>query len=130
MKTLGNLSNFLLVLIIVFGMGYNVSFLKHGVSLNEKLVLDINASQFANAFSENIPMASKKYLFKAISIRGYITKVNEDNFIIDNILSVHYNSSKITSLKKGDYIEVNGKCLKYDVLTTMIKFDKPVIRKE
>ena len=116
---------FSIVLIgIVAFTGYN--YVMYGGARNlssEETAYTVSSKNIANEFSSNIETANKKYLEKAIAIKGTITQINGSQVIIDD--SIICNLKDIdSSILKNQVVTLKGRVVGYDDLMGELKLDQ------
>lgn len=104
--------------------GYN--YIMYGGARNlssEETAYTVSSKSIANEFATNIEMSNKKYLEKAIAIKGTITKITGTEVIIDN--SIICNLKELDpSLTKDQVITLKGRVVGYDDLMGELKLDQ------
>ncbi|HQF47324.1 hypothetical protein C3L50_03620 [Flavobacterium alvei] len=104
--------------------GYN--YIMHGGARNlssEETAYTVSSKSIANEFATNIEMSNKKYLEKAIAIKGTITKITGTEVIIDN--SIICNLKELDpSITKDQVITLKGRVVGYDDLMGELKLDQ------
>ena len=104
--------------------GYN--YVMYGGARNlssEETAYTVSSKNIANEFSSNVEIANKKYLEKAIAIKGTITKITGTEVIIDN--SIICNLKELDpSISKDQVITLKGRVVGYDDLMGELKLDQ------
>ena len=104
--------------------GYN--YVMYGGARNlssEETAYTVSSKNIANEFSSNVEIANKKYLEKAIAIKGTITKITGTEVIIDN--SIICNLKELDpSIMKDQVITLKGRVVGYDDLMGELKLDQ------
>lgn len=104
--------------------GYN--YVMYGGARNlssEETAYTVSSKNIANEFSSNVEIANKKYLEKAIAIKGTITKITGTEVIIDN--SIICNLKELDpSITKDQVITLKGRVVGYDDLMGELKLDQ------
>jgi len=114
--------------ILVIGLtGFTVyNYVMYGGARNlstEETAFVVSSKNISAEFSENIGASNKKYLEKAVAIKGTITAVNDTEVIIDN--SIICNFKKIdSSIKKDQIVIIKGRVVGYDDLMGELKLDQ------
>lgn len=114
--------------ILVIGLagftGYN--YVMHGGERNlatENTDFTVTSKGITDEFTANIDASNKKYLEKAVVIKGTITSVNNTEVIIDNTIICNLKNLD-TSIKKDQIITLKGRIVGYDDLMGELKLDQ------
>jgi hypothetical protein len=116
------------IAIVVIGIaslaGYN--YVMHGGARNlstEDAAFTVSSKSITAEFSTNLDMANKKYLEKAIIIKGTVTKIAGKEITIDN--SIICNLKDVDStIQKDQTITLKGRVVGYDDLMGELKLDQ------
>ncbi len=121
---------FVLALVGVLGfVGYN--YVMHGGERDietEKTDFSISSKQISEEFSSKTDESNKKYLEKAIAIKGKITSNKGTELIIDNIIICSLKTVN-SDIKVGDFVVTKGRFVGYDDLMGELKLDQCFIIK-
>ncbi|WP_310560595.1 OB-fold protein [Flavobacterium sp.] len=116
------------VAIVVIGIagfaGYN--YVMHGGARNlsnEDASYTVSSKSITTEFSSNVDVANKKYLEKAIVIKGTVTKITGNEIIIDNMIICNLKELD-PSIQKDQTITLKGRVVGYDDLMGEIKLDQ------
>lgn len=114
--------------IIVVGLtgftGYNYVMYGGARDLaDEETSFTVSSKNISAEFADNIAASNKKYLEKAIAIKGTITAITETEVIIDNSIICNL-KNKDSSIKKDQIITVKGRVVGYDDLMGELKLDQ------
>ncbi len=105
-------------------VAYN--YVMHGAARNlenEETKFIVSSSSISSEFTTNIESANKKYLEKAVAIKGKITTCNGNEIILDeNIICNFKDPDK--SIQNGETITVKGRIVGYDDLMGELKLDQ------
>ncbi|AOW10797.1 OB-fold protein [Flavobacterium gilvum] len=115
----------LIAVIGLFGFfGYN--YVMHGGARNlttEKTNFTVTTASITSEFTTNIEKANKKYLEKAVEIKGEITASNGNEIILDKIVICSFKNQD-SSIKKNQTVTVKGRVVGYDDLMGELKLDQ------
>jgi hypothetical protein len=114
----------IVVIGIVAFTGYN--YVMYGGARNlstEDTAYTVSSKSIANEFANNIEMSNKKYLEKAIAIKGTITKITGTEVIIDDSIICNLKESD-PSITKNQVITLKGRVVGYDDLMGELKLDQ------
>jgi hypothetical protein len=109
---------------VVAFTGYN--YVMYGGARNlstEDTAYTVSSKSIANEFATNIDMSNKKYLEKAIAIKGTITKITGTEVIIDDSIICNLKESD-PSIAKNQVITLKGRVVGYDDLMGELKLDQ------
>jgi hypothetical protein len=116
---------FALIAIVLIG-SFTHNYVMHGGARNlttEKTDFTVASSSIKSEFVTNIETANKKYLEKAIAIKGKITASNGNEVILDeNVICTFKNQD--SSIKNGQLVTVKGRVVGYDDLLGELKLDQ------
>jgi CTP-dependent riboflavin kinase len=89
----------------------------------EDTAFTVSSKTISSEFASNIEVANKKYLEKAIIIKGTVTKITDKEIIIDN--SIICNLKDVdASIQKDQLITLKGRVVGYDDLMGELKIDQ------
>ncbi|TDD96979.1 OB-fold protein [Flavobacterium cellulosilyticum] len=90
---------------------------------NEDTAFTVTAKSISNEFAANVEISNKKYLEKAIAIKGTITKVAGNEVIIDDYVICNLKELD-PSILKNQVITLKGRVVGYDDLIGELKLDQ------
>ena len=90
---------------------------------NEETSFSVSSKSITNEFSTNIEGANKKYLEKAIAIKGTVTKVTGNEVVIDNSIICNLKDFD-ASIQKDQVVTLKGRVVGYDDLMGELKLDQ------
>jgi hypothetical protein len=114
------------ILLIGF-FGYNYLYKNHRNISEEKADFVILTSELIKEFNNKLEVSTLKYLDKTIELSGKVTEIEEDNFMLDNMIVCYADSVTLTHIKKDILIRVKGRSIGYDELLEFIKLDQVTI---
>ena len=118
------------VAIILIGfLSYN--YVMHGGARNlenEETNFTVSSSSITSEFTTNIESANKKYLEKAVAIKGKITSSNRNEIILDENIICSFKKPD-SSIKNGQVVTLKGRVIGYDDLIGELKLDQCFIIK-
>jgi len=89
----------------------------------EETAFAVTSKNISNEFASNIDASNKKYLEKAIAIKGTITKITGNEVIIDNSIICNLKDFDST-IQKDQIITLKGRVVGYDDLMGELKLDQ------
>lgn len=114
------------LLVISFGPYYiyqNILYKDARNISNEKSILTITAQNLEKEYAANPPEANAKYLNKTIEVEGIVSEVTDSSLVIDRKVFCKMDEKvKRTFLNK--HINVKGRCIGFDDLFSIVKFDQ------
>lgn len=119
----------LIAIILIGSFAYN--YVIHGGARNltsEKTNFTVTSASITSEFITDIETANKKYLEKAVAIKGKITASNGNEVILDEIIICDFKNQD-SSIKKGKMVTVKGRVVGYDDLMGELKLDQCFIIK-
>jgi len=123
----------ILLVVMVIGLigflAYN--YVMHGGARNlesEKTNFTVSSASITSEFTTNVESANKKYLEKAVAIKGKITASNGKEVILDEIVTCSFKNPDL-SIRNGDTITVKGRVVGYDDLMGELKLDQCFVTK-
>ena len=117
-------------LLLTAGFVYNYVFnAKHRDIANEETTISLSADELYLNFETNEASATASYLDKVLETKGEISSVEDTDVVLNNRIQVSFNSQHNSSLKKGDFLTIKGRCLGYDELLEVVKIDQATIIK-
>ncbi len=125
MKTIKKLIAIAILVIAIAG-GSSYYYIMHGGKRNlssEETAYTVSSKGIANEFDANIETANKKYLEKAVAIKGIVTKITGKEVIIDNIIVCNLKELDAT-IQKNQAVTLKGRVVGYDDLMGELKLDQ------
>jgi hypothetical protein len=114
--------------IVVTGLtvftGYN--YVMNGGARNlstEETAFTVSSKSITKEFATNIDLSNKKYLEKAIAIKGTITQINGSQVIIDDSIICNLKDFD-SSILKNQVVTLKGRVVGYDDLMGELKLDQ------
>jgi uncharacterized membrane protein len=108
-------------------MGFTAyNYVMHGGARDlstEDAIFTVSSKGIAQEFTNNIELSNKKYLEKAVEVKGIITAVNNKEVVIDNSIICNLKAPN-SSLKVNQPITVKGRVVGYDDLMGELKLDQ------
>ncbi len=120
----------LVAIILICFLGYN--YVMHAGARNlesEETNFTVSSSSITSEFTTNIESANKKYLEKAVAIKGKITNAKVNEVILDGIVICSFKKPD-PSLKNGQTVTVKGRVVGYDDLMGELKLDQCFVIKK
>jgi hypothetical protein len=117
-------------LILIFGLFITYKYLYHNhrdIS-SEKSFYTITVKDLLKEFLANESSANKKYLDKAITIKGKITSIDAKNITIVIDEKVFVILSELSKIALNSDVSVQGRLIGYDSLLEEIKIDQAKIK--
>ena len=117
-------------LILIFGLFITYKYLYHDhrdIS-SEKSLYTLTVKDLLKEFLANESSANRKYLDKAITIKGKITSIDDKNstIVIDD--KVFVIMSELTKIELNSNVSVQGRLIGFDSLLEEIKIDQAQIK--
>lgn len=94
----------------------------------EKTNFTVTPASITLEFTANTAAANKKYLEKAVVVKGKITAANRNEVILDGIIVCSFKNQDVP-LKKEQTVTVKGRIMGYDDLLNELKLDQCFIIK-
>jgi hypothetical protein len=104
--------------------GYN--YVMYGGARNlttEDTAFTVSSKSITKEFTADIDLSNKKYLEKAIAIKGTITKITGTEVIIDDSIICNLKNFDST-IKKNQVVTLKGRVVGYDDLMGELKLDQ------
>jgi DNA replicative helicase MCM subunit Mcm2 (Cdc46/Mcm family) len=114
------------LLVISFGPYYiyqNILYKDARDINNEKSILTITASNLEKEYNENPSQGDSKYLNKTIEVEGIVSEVTDSTLVIDSKVFCKMNE-KVKKTLMNKQINVKGRCIGFDDLFAVVKFDQ------
>jgi hypothetical protein len=123
----------ILMVVLVGLIGFFAyDYVMHGGARNlttEKTNFTVTSASITSEFTANIEKANKKYLEKAVAIKGKITASNGNEVILDEIVICSFKNLDL-SIKKDQTVIVKGRVVGYDDLMGELKLDQCFVIKK
>ena len=119
----------LLLLAILASCGYY--YVMHGGArdlASEETAFTVSSKSITDEFTTNVDLSNKKYLEKAVAIKGKITSISGLEVIVDNNIICTLKEMD-SSVKKEDEVTVKGRVVGFDDLMSELKLDQCFILK-
>lgn len=118
----------LLVAILAIGLigASSYYYVMHGGERNlssEETAFTVSSKSITTEFASNTEMSNKKYLEKAVAIKGIVTKITGKEVIIDNTIVCNLKELD-PSIQKDQAITLKGRVVGYDDLMGELKLDQ------
>ena len=114
----------LILLIIVFIIGYNYIYQNHRNIEKEKPAFALTADTIADKFLNNQVEASSVFLNQTIELNGTVTEVNIRDITLDNKVFCQFSKDIKPKIEISDKIVIKGRCIGFDDLLEQVKFDQ------
>jgi DNA replicative helicase MCM subunit Mcm2 (Cdc46/Mcm family) len=114
------------LLVISFGPYYiyqNILYKDARDINNEKSILTIAAQNLEKEYAANPSQTDSKYLNKTIEVEGIVSEVTDSSIVIDHKVFCKMNE-KVKKTLMNKQINVKGRCIGYDDLFEIVKFDQ------
>lgn len=114
----------LIAIVLIGSFAYN--YVMHGGARNlttEKTNFTVASSSITSEFITNVEAANKKYLEKAVAIKGTITASNGNEIILDENIICNLKDPDL-SIRNGEIVTVKGRIVGYDDLMGELKLDQ------
>ena len=124
MKKLKIILSLVLLLTIIGVLGYN--YVMHGVARNlsnEATNFTVTSNEITKEFNENATVANKKYLEKAVAVKGIVTEIHANQIIVDDNIVCDL-KSKNSKIKLNQSITLKGRVVGFDDFMGEIKLDQ------
>jgi hypothetical protein len=89
----------------------------------EETDFTVSSQSISTEFAANIEASNKKYLEKAVAIKGTVTKITGKEVIIDNSIICTLKELD-SSIKENQIITIKGRVVGYDDLMGELKLDQ------
>jgi hypothetical protein len=89
----------------------------------EETAFTVSSKSITKEFATNIDLSNKKYLEKAIAIKGTITQINGSQVIIDDSIICNLKDFD-SSILKNQVVTLKGRVVGYDDLMGELKLDQ------
>ena len=95
---------------------------------SEETAFTVSSTALTAEFTANLAASNKKYLEKAVAIKGVVTEVDVNQVIVDNTVICSLKAPD-SSIKKDQKVTIKGRLVGYDDLLGEIKLDQCFIIK-
>jgi len=115
-----------LVSIAILAAGGIYYYIMHGGARDlttEKTDFAVTTEQIIGEFTKSASAADKKYLEKAITVKGKVTNIEGLIVILDNTVSCEFEQED-SSVKVGETITIKGRVVGFDDLMGELKLDQ------
>jgi hypothetical protein len=92
----------------------------------EKTDFTVTSKSILEEFTTNTEVSNKKYLEKAVAIKGVITAINKNEIILDKTI-ICGDVSQDVALKIGQNVTIKGRVVGFDDLMGDLKLDQSFI---
>lgn len=120
-------SRIIISLVIISLLGFfTYEYVMHGGARDlstEKAEFTLSSKAILEEFTTNQELSNKKYLEKAVAIKGTITDVNSTQIIVDNAIICILKDPN-TTLVKNQTVTVKGRVVGFDDLMGELKLDQ------
>lgn len=89
----------------------------------------VNSQQIIGEFTKDVNVANKKYLEKAVVVKGKVTSVQGTEVILDNVVNCGFKQAE-ASINTGQEVTVKGRVVGFDDLMGELKMDQCFIDKK
>lgn len=93
---------------------------------SEKTDFTVTSKSILDEFATNTEVSNKKYLEKAVAIKGVITAINKNEIIIDKTI-ICGDINQQDSFKVGQNVTIKGRVVGFDDLMGDLKLDQSFI---
>jgi hypothetical protein len=103
---------------------YNNFLYKKARNINEeKPLFSFSALNLSNQYKTDTSKADSKYLNKTMEIEGKVTEVTDSTLVLDRKIFCKMNE-KMTPNFMNKQVNIKGRCIGYDDLFEVVKFDQ------
>ena len=95
----------------------------------EKTEFVVSSAAIVNEFTQNQSEANKKYLEKAVAVKGIVSQAEGIQIILDSKVNCSFKTPD-PSIKVGQSVTVKGRVVGYDDLMEELKMDECFISNE
>lgn len=114
---------FLFIAILIF-VAYKIIYKSHRNIEQEKASFTIVNSNILQEFNTDVKTANAKYADKTGIVYGKITEIDKQGITINDYVYAQFENINLFSGKLGDTIRVKGRCIGYDELLEIVRFDQ------
>ena len=90
---------------------------------NEATNFTVTSIEITKEFNENATVANKKYLEKAVAVKGTVTEIHANQIIVDDNIVCDL-KSKNSKIKLNQSITLKGRVVGFDDFMGEIKLDQ------
>lgn len=113
----------LFLFFVVFGVAtYKYIYQKHRDVQTSETDFERTSEEIYTEFAQNSNQATKKYVNKVITVTGAVSERDANSVTLNNRV-VCYFSKKIEKIKNPK-IKIKGRCIGFDELLEVVKFDE------
>ncbi|MBV1922799.1 MAG: hypothetical protein KUG68_02095 [Flavobacteriaceae bacterium] len=120
MKKRRNLVIIALIFTLGAYFGYNYMYQDHRDIKTEEAFKSVSAADLVTVFKAN---ASPEELNKTIEVTGVVTEIDGNAITIDNAVQCSFDAA-VSGISVNDKVTVKGRCIGYDDLFEIVKFDQ------
>ena len=117
----------ILSLVVISLLGFSTyQYVMHGGARDlstEKAEFTLSSKVILDEFTSNQELSNKKYLEKAVAVKGTITDVNSTQIIVDNAIICTLKNPNSTFVK-NQIITIKGRVVGFDDLMGELKLDQ------
>lgn len=124
------------IVLIAFFVGLISAFLilnyiykDHRDISSEEAAFTVEASEMIKEFTTAPEESSNKYLDKTVLIKGTISEIEEDAFVLESVIYCYADSLTLSTLQTADEVEAKGRFIGFDELLETIKIDQVTTNK-
>ena len=120
---------FLVCILILLSVliGYNYIYKNHRNISEEKAAFSVVSTSLIKEYTQNISTTTAKYLDKTIQLKGKVTEIEQDYFVLDDVIVCYSDSITMSQTTIDKVINVKGRSIGYDELLDLIKLDQVTI---
>ena len=114
------------ILVISFGPYYiyqNVLYKDARDIKSEKSILTITAENLEKEYTADPAKGDSKYLNKTIEVEGKVSEITDSTMVIDSKVFCKMNE-KVKKDLINKHINIKGRCIGFDDLFSVVKFDQ------
>ncbi len=124
----------LLIAILIIGItafiGYKYLYQSHRDIQGEKAEFTLGATELVREFFESSDISSKKYVNKTIIVHGKLTEIEDNSLLLnDAVYSTFDTNHNVSVSSLNSDFTIKGRCIGYDELLEVVKFDQASIIK-
>lgn len=116
-----------IVFLLMITVTYKYLYKSHRDIASEAATFNNNALALTNEFKQDTDKASQKYLNNVILVDGVITNIEVDGIVLNNTVYVQFSEPDLQGFTLKEHFKIKGRCLGYDELLELVKFDQSVV---
>ncbi len=116
-----------IVFLLMITVTYNYMYKSHRNIASEEAIFQNNALALTNEFKQDTNKASQKYLNNVVLVDGVITDIESDGIVLNNTVYVQFSEPDSRKFSLKEHFKIKGRCLGYDELLELVKFDQSVV---